>query len=259
MGTPGQGAVRVVVVDDEADLRVLVRRALERRGGFDIVGEAGDARTALEVAAAQQPDVVVLDLGLPDLAGGEVITQLRELVPQVRIVVFTGSDPAEVGAGIRERGAFALAEKRRDVGYLVDVVREVAAHSVRRASLPLALDPRSAGDGRRFVTERAAEWGWADMVDELALVVTELVANAVVHAQSKCVLRMEARPEVMRIEVSDEGTGSPNPKAYDADSEHGRGLLLVSAISTAWGVHGTPSGSKVVWAELALTPASASH
>ncbi len=62
------------------------------RGGFDVVAEAADGRTAIEAAAKLQPDVVVLDLGLPDLAGRDVLTMLRVAAPDMRVVVFTGGD-----------------------------------------------------------------------------------------------------------------------------------------------------------------------
>ena len=69
--------IRVLLVDDVADVRRLVRIALRYHGGFDVVGEARAGLEAVELATALQPDIVLLDLGLPDLDGFEVCRRMR--------------------------------------------------------------------------------------------------------------------------------------------------------------------------------------
>jgi len=70
-------SLRVLLVEDVDELRFVLRHTLPRAGALEVVGEAADGATAIEAAARQQPDVVVLDLGLPDIAGHEVIPRLR--------------------------------------------------------------------------------------------------------------------------------------------------------------------------------------
>ncbi|HYO40835.1 MAG TPA: response regulator, partial [Nocardioidaceae bacterium] len=65
--------VRVVLVDDIEEYRRVVRIALRVRSGFEVVGEAADGASAVQVVAETRPDVIVLDLGLPDLSGRELI------------------------------------------------------------------------------------------------------------------------------------------------------------------------------------------
>ena len=81
---------RVVLVDDTADLRQLMRIAL-RRAGWDVVGEAGDGVQGIEVARAQTPDLVVLDLSMPVMDGLEALPQIRASCPDSTIVVMSGN------------------------------------------------------------------------------------------------------------------------------------------------------------------------
>ena len=85
-------AIRVLLVDDVVDVRRLLRTALRFRGGFEVIGEASDGGEAVQLADSLRPDVVVLDLGLPDIAGREVLSRIRERSPQSKVVVFSGGD-----------------------------------------------------------------------------------------------------------------------------------------------------------------------
>ena len=85
----------MLLVDDVPEMRRLVRTMLRIRGGFEVVGEASDGEQALDLALTCSPDIVVLDLGLPRLAGREVLGRLREQLPRVKVVVFTGTEMAD--------------------------------------------------------------------------------------------------------------------------------------------------------------------
>jgi serine/threonine-protein kinase RsbW len=114
----------------------------------------------------------------------------------------------------------------------------------------------SVADARGRVRARLGEWGTdPELCDDASLVVTELFTNAVRHTDSEkitCVLQDTGA--VIRLEVTDQGrgTGVPAPCAAEADEEGGRGLLLVSVLSLAWGSDPADGGTgRVVWAELA--------
>lgn len=240
----------VLVVDDDPDIRRLIELALSRESGLRVVAEAEDGAGALAAAAEHRPNVVILDLGLPDLAGQDVLRQLREQVPDVRIVVFTASTPTELspmlGAPVVPKG---------DITRLVDVVLDVAADSRSVVSMELDVTPRSAALARRFTYATCAEWNIdPERADAVALVVSELVTNAIVHAESRSTLRLRLAPTALRVEVVDHGAGAPNPRQAADDDEHGRGLLLVAAYADTWGID--PGGNgKIVWAELAANGA----
>ncbi|OAH16028.1 ATP-binding protein [Streptomyces jeddahensis] len=123
----------------------------------------------------------------------------------------------------------------------------------RRFSFELAVHPRSAGQARRLTRARLTGWSVGEETCETAaLVVSELVTNALVHTASRvivCELHDDARQ--LRISVRDEGCtpGEPHPSPRRPEEEHGRGLLLVEAVSSAWGAQEAGSGL-LVWADL---------
>jgi two-component system nitrate/nitrite response regulator NarL len=81
-------ALRVLIADDEADVRLLLRLQLQGMG-HEVVGEAADGATTLELCRADPPDVIVLDLLMPGTNGFEVIPAVRGQLPDVAIVAYT--------------------------------------------------------------------------------------------------------------------------------------------------------------------------
>ncbi|MCC2280465.1 ATP-binding protein [Streptomyces sp. ET3-23] len=113
----------------------------------------------------------------------------------------------------------------------------------------------SVAEARRRVLARLQEWGIDEMAcDDAQLVVSELFTNAVRHTDSDkvgCQLRVSGA--ALRIEVTDQGHAPTEPRmrCSGTDEESGRGLLLVGALSQAWGVRPDDSGrGRVVWADL---------
>jgi CheY-like chemotaxis protein len=83
--------LRVLVVDDESDVRMMLRIQLEHHDGIEIVGEASDGRDALEKIASVQPDAVVMDLLMPRMSGIEAIQVMREECRSVAVVAYTAT------------------------------------------------------------------------------------------------------------------------------------------------------------------------
>lgn len=81
-------AIRVMIAEDEPDMRILLRMALERDGRFEVLGEASDGQEAIEMAHRLCPDQIILDLRMPRLGGLEALPQLRDL-EATQIVVFS--------------------------------------------------------------------------------------------------------------------------------------------------------------------------
>lgn len=116
---------------------------------------------------------------------------------------------------------------------------------------PLPAGPAAARVARRMLARQAEAWGYADVIDDLQLVTSELVTNALRYAGGPVELRMRVLGARLRIEVLDaEPQALPEPRHAPDDDPHGRGLNLVIAVSADWGVDRTPDG-KLVWAELA--------
>jgi CheY-like chemotaxis protein len=240
--------IRVLLVDDVVDVRRLVRTALRFRGGFEVVGEASDGSDAVRLAETMQPDVVVLDLGLPDLAGADVLTRVRDRSPRSKVVVFSGTEiPDRDWIAERVEG-YVL--KDADLDYLVDLLESVGQPRDDEKSLDLPQVPTSVAMARRFVASTVTGWNLAPVLDDALLIASELATNAVTHASSACRIRLSLTDTTLRIDVSDAGTGTPEPQPESLTEEHGRGLRLIDALSTAWGLEVIPGHGKMVWAEL---------
>jgi DNA-binding NarL/FixJ family response regulator len=120
-------SVRVLVVDDHPLFRDGVATALEGNDDLEVVGEAEDVASAIKAAADLAPDVVLMDLNLPDGSGIEAVRELTARYPDVRVLVMTMStDDDAVVAAMRAgaRGFVVKGAGRRD---LVESVRAVAA------------------------------------------------------------------------------------------------------------------------------------
>lgn len=241
--------VRVLLVDDVVDVRRLVWTALRFRGGFDVVAEAGDGAEAVSLARSLQPDVVVLDLGLPDIAGRDVLSRIRELSPASKVVVLSVAESTD-DAWI-SRHVEGYVPKDAELDYLVDLLESVSRPGGAEISIDLPRALTSAATAREFVTSAVAGWDLAPLLDDAVLVASELTTNAVTHAESCCRIRLSLTPASLRIDVIDTGTGTPEPQPATVTEEHGRGLHLVAALTTAWGLEDVPGDGKTVWAELA--------
>jgi hypothetical protein len=94
------------------------------------------------------------------------------------------------------------------------------------------------------------DWQSDDVVDDVALLVTELVTNSVLHARSSFAVELSSDGAGVRIAVSDRSRRGPGRKHLPADSTTGRGLTLIEALTAEWGVDSHPDG-KTVWCTLA--------
>jgi DNA-binding NarL/FixJ family response regulator len=118
--------ITVVVCDDVPELRRLARVVLEEQGEMRVVGEAGDGREAIEVIERHQPDVVVLDLSMPELDGLEAIPLIHQVAPKSRIVVFSGFEEGRVAEVALSLKASRYIRKGAPLEELRSAVRDLA-------------------------------------------------------------------------------------------------------------------------------------
>lgn len=128
---------RILVVDDHAVVREGLVSLLQRQGDLQVVAEAADGASAIDLFRQHQPDVVVLDLRLPDLDGAEVTAAIRAEFPQARLLVLSSFDGDEDIYRALKAGARAYVLKDSTREELLAAVRAVAAGQ-RRIGGPVA-------------------------------------------------------------------------------------------------------------------------
>src|SRR3712207_2944881 len=116
---------RVVIADDVVYFRTLLRYALESR--FEVVGEAGDGREAVETVKRELPDAIVLDLSMPVMDGLQAIPQIREASPATKILVLSAMEAVEVAEQAMREGADAFLEKGSDLTAISEALDSVLA------------------------------------------------------------------------------------------------------------------------------------
>ncbi|MFG2605957.1 ATP-binding protein [Streptomyces sp. NPDC048514] len=114
------------------------------------------------------------------------------------------------------------------------------------ASWPLQRDPTSVRRARRSVTAQLGEWAVDDLADTAALLVSELVTNALRHTRGPLRLNLRLRQNRLLCEVEDTETLGPVRNAADPDAEGGRGIELLDLLADAWGNTRTATG-KTMW------------
>ena len=114
-------------------------------------------------------------------------------------------------------------------------------------TLDLAPFPASVGEARRFTVETLRRWGFEELTSTAALLVTELVTNAILHARTVVQVALERRGDSVRLAVRDGSPVRPALRDHGLDATTGRGLALVSLLAESWGVDSDGKG-KVVWA-----------
>lgn len=129
--------IRVIVVDDHPIFRLGLATSLREMDGIDIVGEASTASEVADLIASIEPDVVLLDLHLPDGSGLEVNRWIARERPQVKVVVLTMSEDHHATIAAVRDGARGYIVKGADPGRVEHVIRSVMAGDV-------VLDPRVA-------------------------------------------------------------------------------------------------------------------
>ncbi len=152
--------ISVLIVDDHPVVRQGLRVLLEVQDGIEVAGEADDGDTALALAAARAPDVILLDLKLPGRDGIAVLTELKARDSAARVLVLTSAtDPASASLAMRS-GAAGVVYKDVDPDALVRAVRSVHdGHLLLApgAAGPLVRSARAAWGGMDALTTRERE------------------------------------------------------------------------------------------------------
>ncbi len=208
-------------------------------------------RDTLLKAAVEQPSAVLVDLADLSVPAAYSLTVFSTV--WMRVSHWPGVPIGLVVEEPTRRRTLAGSAMARFVPVYASVEEGTRATGLpphrRRATMSLVHDATSARSAREFVRRTCVDWGIEPVADIATVAVTELVENAIVHADGPDELRLELRPRMLTIAVSD---GDPRPavlrERIDQDAA-GLGLDMVASMSTMWGC--TPSyRGKVVWTTL---------
>ena len=202
--------IRVALCDDHAVVRSGLRRILSDEDGIEVVGEAGNAADAVALAAAESPDVFVMDLGLPGVNGIDATRQVRDASPATAVLILTVHDDIAYLRRAFDAGARGYLVKDAADVELVLAVRHVAAgddyvHPSLGAALlaPEAATARPSGPGgelseREVDVLRLVALGHtnADIAEELYVSVRTVETHRA-HVQQK--LGLKARADLVRV------------------------------------------------------------
>lgn len=118
-------SIKVLLVDDHAVLRTGLRLLLSSQQDFEVIGEAGSGIEALEMAASQQPDLILLDLSMPGLGGMEALPALHRRAPQARILILTMHEDPQYLHRVLKKGAVGYVLKKAADVELISAIRAV--------------------------------------------------------------------------------------------------------------------------------------
>ena len=121
--------IRVLLVDDQAVVRRALRARFQLEADLEVVGEAGTGTEALLLAQTLTPDVVLMDVQMPEMDGIEATAALRRISPQSAVVMLSIHDDAQARGRAQAAGAVALVEKRGATETLLAAIRQAAARA----------------------------------------------------------------------------------------------------------------------------------
>ena len=123
-------SIRIVLADDHQIVRDGLRSLIEEEPGMEVVGEVEDGRRAVAMVCQQRPDVVIMDIAMPDLNGVEATRQIRATVPEVKVVALSMHTDKRFVADMLQAGASAYLVKQGAFRELAQAIREVVAQRI---------------------------------------------------------------------------------------------------------------------------------
>jgi DNA-binding NarL/FixJ family response regulator len=125
-----KNATRILLVDDFPAVRTGLRTMLESRGDWKVIGEAEDGEQGLAQARRFQPDIAVVDIGMPRMNGLTLTREIRRLLPTVEVLIVTDHDSRQMLKAAQEAGARGYIVKSQAGSHLLAAVQALSEHRV---------------------------------------------------------------------------------------------------------------------------------
>ena len=126
--------IRVVLIEDETMFRQLILLTLGKVKGIQVVGEFGLGKPGLDYCLKEKPDMLVVDLMLPDTNGLDIAREVRRLVPEMKILVITAHPSERLPADLMALGVNGYVDKTEPIEYVLSAVETVRAGGMFFAS-----------------------------------------------------------------------------------------------------------------------------
>ena len=123
---PAMRKLRVLLADDHEIVRRGTRTVIERRADWQVCGEAADGRSAVTLAEKLQPDVAIIDVGMPELNGLEATRQIKRVAPHCEVLVFTGEEDGGLIHDVFAAGARSYILKSDVSNHLIAAIEALA-------------------------------------------------------------------------------------------------------------------------------------
>ena len=133
--------IRILIADDHAFLRMGLTSYLASVADMDCIGEATNGKEAVELARKLRPDVIIMDLMMPDMNGAEATRLIHDEFPDIKIVILTTYGTSRELSQAIANGATGAVLKDAEMGSLIETIRKVAAGSTVLPKLDEAKDP----------------------------------------------------------------------------------------------------------------------
>ena len=208
--------IRVVLVDDHAVLREGLKALLNTQPGLMVVGEAADGQAAYELILRIRPDVVVLDLSMPHLSGGQTTERLHHVCPEVKVIALTVHEDRIWLHRLLTAGAAGYVLKRSAADELIRAIRTVARGGVY-------LDPALTGKLIGGFVHHPDRPGEAIELSDREVTVARLIAQG-----------YSIKEIAAQLAVSSKTVETYKSRAMDKLSVHSRADLVRYAIDCHW-------------------------
>jgi NarL family two-component system response regulator LiaR len=193
-----QAPIRVMIVDDHGMVRRGLATILKVRADMQLVGEAGNGQEALDVCEEAQPDVILMDLVMPEMSGPEATRAIRERCPNVQVIALTSFQERELVREALQAGAISYLLKNVSAEDLAAAIRE--AHAGRSTLAPEAIQVLIQMESRdaSYDQDLSEAFGLTSREQEVLALVVEGMSNPEIAA-CLVVSRSTAKAHVSNI------------------------------------------------------------
>src|SRR4051795_1076620 len=242
------GVPTIVVVDDAAEVRLLVKTRLRLSGSVTVVGEGADGTEAVALASKHHPSLLLLDVSMPVMDGFEALPRVIEASPDTRVVLYSGFDEEGLAQRARELGAAAFIEKSASIDALVEsllAVLEPLSGAAAAGTPKPSRDTRpvSTADDQQVLDEHLERF--REVFEEAAIGMATMTLNGRLVRVNRAFTRLLRRPSegLVGAAYADLTEGRDAAVAIALEDIHRRGKDVVQVEHQ---VPGPPDGREVV-------------